>query len=375
MRALPVLFLLCALPRAARAEDAGVELVDHARQLLVVGACTEGALPAKIKPETIAGYCKDIRKMHDDYKKGWLAEATKFFAEHVPAGIPKTVVYPFAGGDLASALAVFPDADEITTLALEPAGDPRALDKLSDAQVKKALPVVSTGLGYLYRRNYSHTMDMIGSMREGELPTQLIFTLTALHLYGYEPVSMKYFALTDAGDLAYLTSADLDKADAIKETVKRNRSYANVEIRFKKAGGSRVQVYRHIVANLDDAHLKAAPGALRHLTKKGHVAAMTKAASFLLMFDGFDTMRKYIIDHVDWMASDATGLSPKYGKPAGFTYETYGTFERSEMDPGAPFSPVWAAEFKAQPKRDLKFRFGYPDIKFRNHLILMTRTK
>jgi hypothetical protein len=372
MRALLVFTTLIAATATVHADEPGVDLIDHARELLVVGACAEGT-PAKVKPETIAAYCKTIRKMQDDYRAGWLAEATKFFAAHVPSKLPKAVVYPFAGGDLSSALAVFPDAEEITTLALEPAGDPRALDKLSEAQVKKALPVISTALGYLYRRNYSHTMDMIGSMREGELPTQLVFTLTALRIHGYEPTAMRYFTLSDAGDIVYLTKADLDKADAIKDTVKRNKSYANVEIRFKKAGGTREQVYRHIVANLDDAHLKSSPAALRHLTKKGRVAAMTKAASFLLSFDGFGTMRQYLIDQVDWMVSDATGLSPKYGKAAGFEYETYGTFERSEMDAGAPFSPVWAAEFKAQPARDLKFRFGYPDHKFRNHLIIMRK--
>ena len=43
--------------------------------------------------------------------------------------------------------------------------------------------------------------------------------------------------------------------------------------------------------------------------------------------------------------------------------------------PGAPYSPQWAEMFKAQPQRELKFRFGYPDIKFRNHLILMTKKK
>ncbi|MEO8703836.1 MAG: hypothetical protein ABI867_27545 [Kofleriaceae bacterium] len=372
MRLTACLFTLGAFATPALADSPPAELVDEAKQLMIVGACADGT-PAKVKPDTIAAHCKEVHKIQQDYKSSWQGEATTFFAAHVPAGIPKTVVYPFAGGDLASALAVFPDADEITTLALEPAGDPRALAKLDDKKVKGALATVSKGLTLLYRRNYSHTIDMIEFMRGAQLPTQLIFSLSALSLYGYEPVSMKYFELTDAGDLRYLSVADLDKADAIKDVGKRNQALANVEIKFRKIGSKREQTYRHIVANLDDAHLKKSPGALAHLTKKGRVSAMTKAASFLLMFDDFKTMRKYIIDQVDWMVSDATGLSPKYGKTAGFEYETWGTFERSEMDPGAPFSPVWAAEFKAQPKRDLKFRFGYPDIKFRNHLIIMKK--
>src|SRR5690606_5649584 len=121
------------------------------------------------------------------------------FAEHVPADVPKKVVYPFAGGDLSTALTVFPDADEITTLSLEPAGDPRALSKLEDKQVRAALRVVEKELSSLYRSSFSVTMNMIGAMRIGRLPTQLIFSLSALTIHGYEPVSMRYFRLTKDG--------------------------------------------------------------------------------------------------------------------------------------------------------------------------------
>ena len=36
-----------------------------------------------------------------------------------PAGLPKTVVYPFGGGDLISALTTYPEANDYTTLSLE----------------------------------------------------------------------------------------------------------------------------------------------------------------------------------------------------------------------------------------------------------------
>ncbi len=380
-RLLPILAtgLCLAATAPARADrvsvaDRPAQLLDEAKELMVVGVCADGT-PTTVKPATIAAHCRAMHKMQAAYKASWQAHATAFFHDHVPNTVPKTVVYPFAGGDLGSALAVFPDADEITTIALEPAGDPRALAKLKPREVKRQLQLSAKGMELLYRRNYSHTKDMMDFMRGAKLPTQLIFSLSALWLYGYEPTSMKYFELTDDGGIRYLTAQDLDKADKIRNQNKRNQTLANVEIKFRKLGSKHEQVYRHIVANLEDAHLKKHPAILAHLHKKGHVAAMTKAASFLLSFTNFKTMRQYIIDDVDWMVSDATGLSPKYGKPAGFKYETYGTFERSEMDPGAPFSPVWAKMFKAQPHRKLNFRFGYPDIKFRNHLIIMWRSK
>ena len=366
------------LGAASRAEAqsppaAPQEFLDEARSLLVVGACADGTEP-KVKPDAYAAHCKTVRAAQEDYKKQWLAAAAEFFKANVPAGLPKTVVYPFAGGDLATALAVYPDADEITTISLEPAGDPRALARLDEKELRAALVAVSKELGSLYRYNYSKTMDMISAMTTARLPTQLIFSLSALWIHGYEPTAMRYFTLTPEGDVHYLTAADAKQLDAIGNLNKRNREYGNVEVRFKKKGG-REQVYRHLLANLDDGHLKSAPAALRHLEKKGRIAGMTKAASYLLTFENFNTMRKYLLDHVEWMVSDSTGLAPKYGTPAGFEYEMWGQYDVSNMPEGKWITPQWNALYAAQPRRPLKFRFGYPSgsPKYAAHLIIMRK--
>ncbi len=374
-------FIICfalglglALP-SANADTAAHDFIADARTLLVVGACAEGELPAHVTPAVVAAHCTKVRAAQAAYKASWLVRARAFFTAHVPTKLPKVVIYPFAGGDLATALAVYPDADEITTLSLEPAGDPRALRRLDPKQLRSSLATVATELSSLYRANYSVTMNMIGAMRASRLPTQLIFGLSALTIHGYEPVSLRYFQLEADGSLRYLTATDLERIDTIENVGKRNRELANIELRFRKQGGTREQIYRHIMANLDDKHLADDPAALRYLESKGKVAAMTKAASYLLSFDSFVTMRKYLVAHVEWMVSDSTGLPPKYGTPAGFEYETYGEYERSNMKAGNEVTPAWRAMYAEQPKRPLGFRFGYPDGKFRGHLIIMRKPK
>ena len=359
----------------AYAESPPHEFIDDAKALLVVGACADGAPPATVKAELVEAHCKKVKEAQADYKTSWIAKARPFFETNVPKTVQKTVVYPFAGGDLSTALTVYPDADEITTLSLEPAGDPRALGKLDDKGLKTALSVVAKELSSLYRSNFSVTMNMIGAMRSGKLPTQLIFGLSALAIHGYEPTSMRYFKLSKKGEIHYLTDEDLVKIDKIKDIGMRNRSLSNVELKFRKPGSKHEQTYRHIMANLDDAHIKADPRALAHLEQKGTVSGMTKAASYLLKFDEFKTMRKYVIDHIDWMVSDSTGLPPKYGEPAGFEYETPGIYEQSNMAAGGPVTPQWRKMFKEQPQRPLDFRFGYPDKKLRGHLVIMRKTK
>jgi hypothetical protein len=367
-------FLVVVLLSATAYADPPHEFIAEANNLLVVGACAEGTPPDTIKPAIVDAHCKVLKKSQDEYKSGWMTEADAFFAATVPTTVSKTVVYPFAGGDLSTALTVYPNADEITTLSLEPAGDPLDLARLNESELKTALVTVEKELGSLYRSNFSVTMNMIGAMRSGQLPTQLIFSLSALSLHGYAPTSLKYFKLSPEGEVVYLTDADVTKAEKIANAGARNREFANVEFTFHKIGSKHDQVYRHILANLDDAHLKKDGSALKHLEKKGHVAGMTKAASYLLTFDDFSKMRQYVIDHVDWMVSDSTGLPPKYGEPAGFTYETHGAFLTSNMAAGATVAPVYKKMFADQPKRELKFRFGYPDgTHHSGHLIIMTR--
>jgi hypothetical protein len=352
----------------------GHDFTADGKALLAVGACGDVAPPEGFDPKVLAAHCDIIKRAQADYLAQWVGPAHRFFVEHVPSDIPRKVVYPFAGGDLSTALTVYPDADEITTISLEPAGDPRDLGQLKGGELDRALKQVEYELKFLYRVNFSNTINMIDAMREGSLPTQLIFGLSALKIHGYEVVALRYFRLEPDGSIHYLDDKDVSTAPAPTKAKAntRNRIFANVEVQFRKPGG-RVQVYRHIQQNLDNEHLKADPRTLKHLEAKGPIAGMTKAASYLLSWDSFSMMRDYLTGHVTWMVSDATGVAPKWGKPAGFDYETYGAFVGPHIQAGGSIAKDWRVEFEAEPKRDLGFRFGYYDKHNANHLIIMRK--
>lgn len=352
------------------------EFVEQAKELLAGAACGTGTPPAIIPAKLQKLHCDFVSKAQEQYRTKWITPARAFFAEKVPAGTPKKVVYPFAGGDLSTALTVYPDADEITTLSLEPGGDPRSLRAMPAGALDAAMDTVRRELRFLYVVNFSNTKNMIEAMRGGRLPTQLIFGLSALHLHGFELTSLRYFAINEDGSIKYLTNADVAAAgDPSKpDAGRRNRIFNNIEISFRKPGSARTQIYRHIEANLDDNHIKKDPRVLRHLEAKGEVAGMTKAASYLLSWEAFSLIRGYLLGHVRWMVSDATGIAPKWGRPAGFEYELWGTYEESHMEAGKGIAPEWRKEWSKEPQRVLGFRFGYPDRKQRNHLVIMKRT-
>ncbi len=351
----------------------GKDFIAQARTLFRVGACgPSGDVPARFDAATVARHCEELGRAYGDYQKTWVDVAKPFIAALEPKDLPGVVVYPFGGGDLASALTTFPSATEITTISLEPAGDVRPMDTLPADRLAHELQVHRAHLERLFEKAHSRT-DNLEKESKTELPGEILFDLAALVVHGQEPVSLRYFRLRPDGSIAYVSQADIDGA---KTSTERRALFANAELRFRRAGADAPeQVLRHISFDLEDAHVIADPSLLAHLSAKGKVAAMTKAASHLLWSDHFATVRTWLLDHTDWMISDSTGIPPRFASPAGFTQDTYGTFNGP-----APFGLLDARDaadvkklFASQPARDLSFRYGYPDKDGHGHLIVTRR--
>ena len=355
--------------------SAGHDFIAEAQKLFRVAACSDGPVPDGLDAAIVERNCTQIRAIQAAYRDRWLIKASAWFSTHVPANVPKKVVYPFAGGDLSTALTVYPDADEITTISLEPAGDARSIDDLTRGELASALDEQRKELKFLYTVDFSNTLNLIDSMREGRLPGQLVFSLNALRVHGLEPVSLHYFHLEPDGSIKYLTDGEIAAAGDPRtvDSSDRNYKFSNMELRFRAPGDARVRVYRHIRWNLDNKHLEDGK-LIKHLAAKGPVAGMTKAASYLLSWPTFSTMRSYLLQHVVWMVSDATGIPPDVAGPAGFTQETYGMFDGPHIPAGNSATKAWVDLWRSEPVRELPFRFGYPDKHKHRHLVITRKT-
>jgi hypothetical protein len=374
---------------AAVTEPAGTDFGAQVRVMFRVAACGgEDAIPERFSARTIATHCKEMAALYASYRRAWADPARGFVAALRPKDLPRAAVYPFGGGDLSSALAVFPDAAELTTISLEAAGDVRVVDRIKRARLGHEVHAIGGDIRRLYRAAHSTTQSLQAASHS-ELPGTIMFALAGLAVHGMEPVALRYFDIEPDGSLRYLTGAELDERAAALAARNRTRgaprkvthywyeqvsAFAHVEIRFRPRGdpGSAVRIYRHIVANLDDAHMTADDRVLRHLRAKGKVAVMTKAASFLLWYDDFAKIRDYLLRHAAWMISDASGIPPSHAGPAGFEQITYGEFTGpyfiiDSKNTRAEFVKLW----RSQPRRELPFRFGYPDADKHNHLMIM----
>ena len=389
-------FVLLALLVAGNARaDSGSNGTDYGpqvRAMFRVAACgSDDAVPVRFTARTVEAHCKDMQEVYRSYKRAWADKAQAFIAELRPKDLTHTVVYPFGGGDLSSALAVFPDAEELTTISLEAAGDLRVIDTITKAQLATDLDKITLDLRRLYHAAHSTTQSL-QEASHSQLPGTIMMALAGLAVHDMEPVALRYFDIEADGSLRYLTNDELDARAAEFAAAKRgdkkpkkvthywyeqDSAFANVEIQFRPRGEPKanLRTYRHIVANLDDTHMTKDDRVLKHLSAKGKVAVITKAATFLLWYDDFKQIRAYLLGHIAWMISDASGIPPSYAAPAGYEQLTYGEFTGpyfviDDKNTRAEFVKLW----KTNPHHDLPFRFGYPDAEKHNHLMI-TRPK
>ena len=376
--AMKIALVLIVAARVAAAEP--VDFIDDARLLYRIAACGgDTAVDAKLA-KVVDHHCKWVGDKLAKFRAEYFVKNRDWFAGVVPKDAPKTVVYPFGGGDLLSALVAFPDATDVTTISLELAGDPRRLRKLAPAALDVDLGALRADIGGLLDVG-SNTTVKLTSGQQNDLPAQVSSFLLGLVAGGYEPLSMRYFTLDDTGTIHYLDQSEIDALDKLPRPIKKDgpsfsKAFSNVEIEYRKIGETAVRVHRHIAWNLDNDYLRTHPQLVRFLDKKGQVTMLVKGASYLLWRSDFSRVREYILDHLAWMLSDSTGVPPAFARPAGMVQETYGYYKGAFLV-GSQTSPhdddfikLWAS----QKRRRLPFRFGYVDANKQAHL-LVTRPR
>lgn len=353
----------------AGSNDAPAEFIDDVRLVYQIVTCQPGDVPAPLDAKTVEAYCKQMNPKFERFRTHWGVTAKDFIAAQRPANLPAELVYPFGGGDLMMALTSFPDATVLTTMSLELAGDPRRLKTLSDKKsLDQSLKALNEAATTTLMSNDSKSVNL-SKIQRGDLPGQLSMHLMGLALHDQEPVSVRFFRIEDDGSLHYFSRSEIDalegaKASKLKETWKApdfSPAFANVEVQFVPKGQPQAQrrLHRHIGANLSDDGLSKMPGLIKHLDQKGRVAAMTKAASYLLWNPSFGVIRDWLVAHAVFMISDSTGVPPRYWKKAGCSIETFGSFQKSFLGTWEGFQQELRDEFATAKK--LPMRFGYPD--------------
>ncbi len=376
--------LLMLFSGSALANQEGKNFIDDANLIFVVLACGGGQVPAGIDAHLIASHCSQVKPAVIRARNSFMKKAQSFFTELLPKELPADVVYPFGGGDLLTALATYQNAQTITTISLESAGDPRRLGKASFGELQDALKAFRKMELYFLDLHDNKT-ENLPPFEQGIIPGQLAFSLVTAAVCGYEPASLRYFRIEHDGSLHYFTDREIAGLEQVKSKKLLSfmpdpdfsPAFRNMELvlrRIENGPGPELIVHRHIASNLGNRHFAGSP-LNRHLEGKGRISALAKAGGYLLWRDDFSALRGYFLSHMAIMVSDSTGILPHHAAAAGYEQITYGRFHGAFLpDNGGKAAAELRRLWSDQPYRDLPFRYGYSDIRGANHL-MVTRPK
>jgi hypothetical protein len=145
-----------------------------------------------------------------------------------------------------------------------------------------------------------------------------------------------------------------------------------VRVEFTRAGHSSPQTLYYFSSDLSDGEVQKS-GLLKWCASLGTSDAFVKSASYLMHTAGFQTCRKFLLEHCERLLQDDSGIPLKYFPEAQWNLTPFGQFS----GPIALFKdypqPDLAALHQKHQTKPLPFAFGYQWRPKQSSILLATR--
>ncbi len=221
------------------------------------------------------------------------------------------VTYMFAGPDLISALALFPEARSYALGGLEPVGRLMNPLELTPEQLHASLAALRKSTEVIM--NFSHfiTKDMKSDLQssafQGVFPIMLAFlSFTDTRIDAAERLTLMPGGFLEAGEKAGGQPA--------------------LRIVFRQTPVTPPSEVVYVQADLIDNALKQNPAVLDWLARRGPSTGYLKAASYLLQSGSFSRMRGFLLGNCAAVVQDDSGISLAGYKEAGWRVICFGHY-------------------------------------------------
>lgn len=257
-----------------------------------------------------------------------------------------TLFYPFSGPDFFNAYYLFPQAKEYIMFGLEPAGVLPDSNDLKDASFLKS---ISYSLRTTIAKNFFITREMnvdYGIKKDVGIATMLLMyaSRTDHKIAGYS-----YVLIDASGAMSEYKNTDEMKNKSGVKGIKLSV--------VDKEGNAQNIIY--LSFNAENGKINDNNGVGKYLgSVSGKTYGLLKAASYLLHYDGFSTIRSIILSKCSIIMSDDSGL-PYDIMQKHYKVQLFGEYS----DPISEFSFIKLNSMKAAYEKGnvfpLPFKFGY----------------
>ena len=268
----------------------------------------------------------------------------------IAGGQKKTLVYPFSGPDFLNPYTLFPDHARYIFFSLERPGSLPDMESVTTVQFTKLLNDVRSAFRDIFERNYFITSYMTKQLTtpwiRGTVP--VMATMMALmnrRIVRIEPIDL-FPELTQV----------YDGPDS-----KRPRMLLRgVRIDFANPAAPGTQQLYYYSLDATDKALEFYPEFLNWVGQFKNSTALIKSASYLLHDGQFTKTRAMLLDSVDIVVQDDTGIPYRFLTQPPWHVKLYGRYHKPIRPMEYAYQKDLEAAYKAGPDLpDLPFAFGY----------------
>jgi hypothetical protein len=260
---------------------------------------------------------------------------------------PKTLFYPFAGGDLYYPSLFFPDQDTIIMIGLEPCGGMFEPDAAEPDTLAKYFRSLQHSMFFPHKLGFFRTLSMKDDFNNRLLNGTMHTVLFYLARFGMDIHYIKVFGLDAAGNPVNETDASKAKG-----------RFSGYRIGYNNGSGSVKEVI-YFSQDASDGGITARPGLMKFLEKRKEVLTYFKAASYLMHYSSFSIVRNYVLSHSAAILQDDSGVPLKKLTDAGYSVKLFGNFTHTIPLFKAEFQPDLKAAYEKEKAAAVPFMIGY----------------
>lgn len=307
--------------------------------------------PAGFEPAARAlfpAFARDVSAQWTSYRQNIGQPMANWACAEVDATPGETVFYPFSGPDLSSLHQLYPQAGRYIMVAMQRAGLPPALERLSPRELQRVLSAYRNRWRFFARTGFFRTNDLEDFASRHEVTVSVTSQLMAFAArLGYEVESVEPVKVSaDGRDLVRVTEdpALVSAWNSVRLTLNKN--------------GRRV-LLDYVRMDLSDSIISKNTANRLFIEQAVTNRTLIKAASHLMQKHYFSILSGYVLARAPSVLQDETGI--EYSTLARvFNTRLYGQFVKPHTLFETNMQQSLALAYQnARDIKPLSFKLGY----------------
>lgn len=350
-------------PRSKATSANSTKLTNEAKFLAGMKVDTESSLAALQKTQTWKAHAAFFNNIWVRLENQQTSKLEKWADKELKTinQSSKVIFYPFSGPDFLYCYSFFPKGSSYLLVGLEPIGFLPALEKSSMAETNRSLQEIQQSLKAILQWSFFLTNEMKEDLsQKGVLPILFVF----LARTNNNILDVQYVGLKKNGAVEVLKKGNKEKL------------LPGVKIDFVPQGKSEPRSLYYFSADLSNSGLKQTPEFRKFVQNLGESITYLKAASYLLHYDHFSSIRNLILSQSTGILQDDSGVPVEYFDHSKFNLQFYGNYTQPislfENSYQSDLVSIYRSKTNVKP---LNFGIGYRYQVNDSNLMLALRKK